>query len=154
MASSDPDSKVLFRVPEDDGPAQVETLWATALGQDKYRIENSPFFAYSVSWLDVVYAPEDEVEGFPTFMRVVEKSGHRTIRVIFDPPVESGNESEMVLNKLTDLGCTFETANPAYVAIDVPPGGKFDETCRCLIESGVQWEHANPRYSELYPDDA
>ena len=56
---SSPDSKVLFRVPADDGSAQVETLWATSLGNDQYRLENSPFYAYSVSWKDVVFAPFD-----------------------------------------------------------------------------------------------
>ncbi|MEO8276669.1 MAG: DUF4265 domain-containing protein [Thermoanaerobaculia bacterium] len=82
-----PDSKVLFRVPEDDGSSTVETLWATALGNDEYKLDNSPFYAYSVSWEDVVYAPIDPDEGRPTFVRVVRKSGHRTIRIRFDPPV-------------------------------------------------------------------
>jgi len=82
---SSPDSKVLFRVPEENGSAQVETLWATALGYDEYKLDNSPFYAYSVSWEDIVYAPFNESEGFPTFERVVKKSGHRTIRIIFNP---------------------------------------------------------------------
>ncbi|RYE02048.1 MAG: DUF4265 domain-containing protein [Sphingobacteriales bacterium] len=53
---SSPNSKVLFRVPEDDGTAQVETLWATALGDDQYKLDSSPFYAYSVSWEDIVRA--------------------------------------------------------------------------------------------------
>jgi hypothetical protein len=45
-----PTAKVLFRVPNNDGSAEVETLWAFDLGNDQYKLGNSPFYAYSVSW--------------------------------------------------------------------------------------------------------
>jgi hypothetical protein len=45
-SSRHPDAKVLFRVPNEDGTAEVETLWATSLGGDKYQIDNSPFWGY------------------------------------------------------------------------------------------------------------
>lgn len=152
--SSSPDSKVLFRVPEDDGSSHVETLWATALGNDEYSLDNSPFYAYSVSWADIVYAPFSESEGLPTFERVVKKSGHRTIRIIFNPPVQDGNESDAVLQGLVSLGCTYEGANRGYMAIDVPPNVKLDVVRQYLIEKAAQWEHADPTYAELFPDEA
>jgi hypothetical protein len=31
----EPSAKVLFRVPNGDGTAEVETLWATALGDER-----------------------------------------------------------------------------------------------------------------------
>lgn len=148
------DSKVLFRVPEEDGTVQVETLWATALGNDEYKLDNSPFYAYSVSWEDIVYAPFNESEGLPTFERVVKKSGHRTIRIIFNPPVQDGNESDGVLQGLVSLGCTYEGANRGYMAIDLPPQVQLDDVRRYLIDKAVQWEHADPTYSELFPDAA
>lgn len=151
---SSPDSKVLFRVPEDDGSAQVETLWPTALGNDEFKLDNSPFYAYSVSWKDTVYAPVDESEGLPTFVRVVKKSGHRTIRVIFDPPVQEGNESDVVLQGLVSLGCTYEGANRGYRSIDLPPGVQLEKVRQYLIEQGAQWEHADPTHTELFPDEA
>lgn len=149
-----PDSKVLFRVPEDDGSFRVETLWATALGNDEFKLDNSPFYAYSVSWEDVVYAPVDLAEGMPTFVRVIRKSGHRTVRVIFDPPVQAGNDSERVLRGLVSLGCTYEGANRGYMSIDVPPSVQLESVRRYLIDQDVQWEHADPRYGVLFPDDA
>lgn len=152
--SSSPDSKVLFRVPEDDGSARLETLWATALGNDEYRLDNSPFHAYSVSWKDIVYAPFDATSGFPTFVRIVRKSGHRTIRVVFDPPVQEGNESDIVLQGLLSLGCTYEGANRGYLAFDLPPGVPLEKVRRYLIEQNAQWEHADPTYAELFPDEA
>jgi hypothetical protein len=152
--SPSPDSKVLFRVLEDDGSAQVETLWATALGNDEYKLDNSPFYAYSVSWEDVVFAPFDATEGVATFARVLQKSGHRTIRVIFNPPVQDGNESDLVLQGLVSLGCTYEGANRGYMSIDLPPGVQLEEVRRYLIEQGAQWEHADPTYAELFPNEA
>jgi hypothetical protein len=76
----------------DDGSAQVETLRATALGNEEYKLDNSPFYACSVSWEGIVYAPIDRAGGHPTFARVVRKSGRRTIRIKFDPPVRDGSE--------------------------------------------------------------
>ena len=149
-----PNAKVLFRVPEDDGSAQVETLWATSLGNDEYKLDNSPFYAYSVSWEDIVYAPNDSAEERPTFQRVLKKSGNRTIRVIFDPPVEDGNTSDQVLQGLVALGCSYEGANRAYMSINVPPGVELHHVCEYLIAKKAQWEHADPSYSELFPNEA
>lgn len=141
-------------MPENDGSARPETLWATALGNDEYRLDNSPFHAYSVSWKDVVYAPFDATSGFPTFVRIVRKSGHRTIRVVFDPPVQEGNESDIVLQGLLSLGCTYEGANRGYLAFDLPPGVPLEKVRHYLIEQNAQWEHADPTYAELFPDEA
>ncbi len=113
MAGRQPDAKVLFKIESDDGAIDTETLWAIDLGRDRYQLDNSPFFAYSVSWLDVVYAPYDEAEQFPTFESVLEKSGNRTIRIAFDPPVEDGNKSDRVLRGIVELGCSYEGANLA-----------------------------------------
>ncbi|WP_341325878.1 DUF4265 domain-containing protein [Methylotuvimicrobium sp. KM2] len=104
-------AKVLFRVPNEDGTAEVETLWATSLGGDKYKLDNSPFYAYGVSWEVVVLAPFSEEEQFPVFLSIVAKLGNRTVRVIFDPPVEDGNESNEILKGLVSLGCDYEGAN-------------------------------------------
>jgi hypothetical protein len=86
--SPQPDAKVLFRVPDEDGSAHVETLWATSVGNDTYKLDNSPFYAYGVSWEDVVFAPFTAEEGFPTFERVVTKSGNRTVRVILKTTIQ------------------------------------------------------------------
>ncbi len=154
MTEQEPDAKVLFRVPEEDGSAFVETLCATRVGEDEYRLDNSPFYAYGVSWLDVVCAPFDPDERFAVFARVVSKSGHRTIRVIFDPPVGAGNESDELLQGLVARGCTYEGANPEYMAIDVPPEVDLHAIRQYLIDHEATWEHADPVYDELFPDGA
>jgi Domain of unknown function (DUF4265) len=149
-----PNAKVLFRVTEPDGSANVETLWAYDLGGDRYRLDNSPFYAYGVSAEDTVLAPRDDVEGIPTFRSVVSKSGNRTVRIIFDPPVASGNESDSVLQGLIALGCDFEGANPRYVVVNVPPRVDLVAVVSYLVGREANWEHADPTYDEFHANDA
>lgn len=128
-------TKVVFRVEDSDGSVTVEAPWATKVGEDLYQIENSLFNAYSVSWLDVVRSPYLEEEERPTFTEVVEKSGHRTVRIIFDPPVEEGNESDLLLNGLVGIGCSYEGATKSYVCVDIPPEAKFDRVRDYLVKN-------------------
>ena len=145
--------KIVLRVVREDGSVDIETPWATKVGDDLYRVENSPFYAYSLSWLDVVLAPYSEEEERPTFEKVVEKSGHRTVRIIFDPPVEDGNESMDKLQQLVDLGCSYEGANTSYICLDIPPETDFSTVSKFLMDEELNFEHADPTYEELYPDD-
>lgn len=149
-----PTAKVLFRIPEEDGTASVETLWAHDLGSDQYRLDNLPFYAYSVSLQDVVYAPYDPNEGRPTFERVISKSGNRTIRISFDAPVESDSASQQILDLLVALGCGYEGASKKYVAINIPPDVDLSSVCNLLVQHDINWEHADPTYDEIYSDDA
>jgi hypothetical protein len=146
--------KIVFRVPEEVGSANVETLWATALGNDEYRLDNSPFYAYSVSWEDIIYAPYNKTEERHTFQRVIKKSGNRTIRIIFETPAENGNSSDRILQRLVVMGCTYEGANPNYLSINIPAKLDLNIVCRYLIAEKVQWEHADPSHSELYPRES
>lgn len=148
------DSKVLFRVPNADDSVEAETLWSTHLGGDKYKLDNSPFFAYNVSWDDVVFASFLKSEGHPTCQRVVEKSGIRTIRIFFDPPVETDNQSDGVLQGLVLLGCSYEGANRKYISLNIPPSVVLDSVRNYLIENNATWEHADPTDACLYPKDA
>jgi len=152
--ASEPNAKVLFRVPDGEGGANVETLWAYDLGSDEYRLDNLPYYAYGVSSDDVVFAPFDEDEQFPTFQRIVSKSGNRTVRIIFDTPFESGNESEALVNRLVAIGCDFEGANKKYIVINIPSSVDLNEVAEQLIKAGVSWEYADPTYEQLFPNDS
>jgi hypothetical protein len=139
-----PNAKVLFRVPGDDGTAEVETLWATELGNDEYKLDNSPFYAYSVSWQDIVYAPFDPIEERPTFQRVIKKSGNRTVRVIFQLAVEAGNPSDQLLQGLVALGCSYEGADRDYMSINIPADVQLEVVRDYLIFKQANWEYADP----------
>ncbi|AFE03547.1 hypothetical protein COCOR_00534 [Corallococcus coralloides DSM 2259] len=134
----------------DEDTQSVETLWATPLGQDRYRLENSPFFAYRVSFQDVVEAQPDP-GGRLEFQRVVEKSGHRTVRVILDD-VESP-DAKPFMDGLRQRGCGYEGFQPKLLSIDLPPEVRLEDIKRYLIEQDVQWEHADPTYADLHPDE-
>lgn len=152
--SNHPDmSKVLFRITDDDGSADVETLWATPLGEDRYQLDNSPFYAYAVSWKDIIYAPYDPDEQLPAFERVISKSGHKTIRIIFESPATEGSESLDLLQQLASLGCSYEGANKLYICIDIPPEVELEKVRQFAIQRAIQFEHADPTYSELFPDE-
>ena len=140
------DVKVLLR----DGE-NVETLWAERVGPDLYRLDNSPFWAYGVSWLDVVEAHAD-VDGQLVMSRVAQKGGHRTVRVVFETGVDESIEAKAVLDGVVALGASYEGMNSRYLAIDIPPGVELMSVADYLTRHAVQWEHADPRYSDLYPD--
>lgn len=146
--------KILFRVPEEDGSAIVETLWATPLGGDHYQLDNSPFYAYSGSWKDVVYASFSPEEQRPTFRHVLEKSGHKTIRVIFEQSSVESGDTTVVLKQLLEVGCSYEGANPNYVCIDIPPELDLQAIRDLMIKHSLQFEHADLSYAELYTDEA
>ncbi len=92
MPPSEPDSKVLFRIDNEDGSSDVETLWATSLGPDRFRIENSPFYAYSVSWLDVVLAPFGLVSNFEAYTR--EETKPHVAEILADVPGVACNDGD------------------------------------------------------------
>lgn len=148
-----PTGKVLFRVVGEEGSVNVETLWAFDLGQDRYRLDNMPFYAYSVSLGDVVLAPIDPAEQQPTFTAVVEKCGNRTVRIFFDEPVANGSKSMVLLEGLVDMGCEYEGATSRYFTVTIPPRVELATVRDYLVENALTWEHADPSYSELYPND-
>lgn len=148
-----PDTKVLFRVGDVTKESRTETLWATSLGNNRFKLDNTPFYAYSVSWEDVVYAPFNEDEGFPTFEHLVSKSGNRTVRIHFDDPLQAGSENDQLLQGLVAMGCSYEGAWGKLFCVTVPPQVDLSTVRQFLIENEVNWEHADPTYEELFPND-
>lgn len=152
---NNPNAKVLFRVPDGDGGdgAIVETLWAESLGDDRYKLDNVPFYAYDVSWNDIVLAPFNEAESMPTFEAVVVRAGHRTVRVKFETPTMPGNAADGILTQLVALGCSYEGASKHYLAVDIPPEVDAEQVFAYLAgQSVAEWEHADPSYERRYPE--
>jgi len=142
--------KLEFRIENEDGSVDVETPWAVPMGDDLYELANIPFYAYRVSESDVVHATKDTDDGFPVFKKVVKKSGNKTVRIIFEPPVEEGNPSEQILNQLVAKGCSYEGANKAYIGLTIPPQVDLFEIRDFLEQHKLQWEHADPKHEDIY----
>lgn len=145
MVQQDQMVKVRLRGPH---AGDVETLWATPVDGDHYRLENSPFFAYGVSWEDVVEAhPGDD--NVLEFTRRVERSGNRTLRVIFDYPSDDPR-AEGILRRLREFRCSYEGMKPRMITINVPSWVDLDEVTDFLSgRSGLQWEYGDPTYEEV-----
>jgi hypothetical protein len=150
----------------------VETLWARRIGPERYRIDNIPFFVYGVSLGDVVEArwreedlrphrgaPEgreqaqiderdedegDEEYGFPYFVRVLEKSGNRTLRVAFSDYPLDDRRAAPTLVRLRQLGCSSEGFPPRLLTVNVPPAVPLDTVMAYLASAGLKWENGDP----------
>lgn len=101
-----------------------EAFWAKPLGDDLFELRNVPFHAYDLNFLDVVLATSDAPDRRPEIRRVVRRSGHRTLRVIFAEST-SPEERTARLTRMAPLGVTFEGANARYFALDVVPEGDY-----------------------------
>ncbi|WP_394390150.1 DUF4265 domain-containing protein [Shewanella woodyi] len=99
-----------------------ESFWATPLGNDLYRIENVPFFAYGLNFLDVVLATADSDKLKPEIRKVVNISGHRTYRIIFKNETKREKQVEL-LETLEQYEASYERADAINVAVDIKPSG-------------------------------
>ncbi len=131
----------------------VETLWAVALDNNLFRLDNSPFYAYDVSWQDILEATEI-AEGFYEFVRVVEKSGNRTVRIIFQNFSGNDGQGKQILSDIKNLGCSYEGANSKLISITIPSTVDFDSVVNYLSErNDLNCEYADPSYEKLFPKD-
>jgi hypothetical protein len=140
MSVDRPNAKVALTGPD----GELETLWATDLGDGTYRLENTPWYAYGVSWLDIVEA-KPEQDGLLKFSRVVSKSGNRTVRIRADEPFTTE-----WLNRLVALGASFEGAIGSYIGVNIPPETDLNVVTSFLTQEAVEWEHADPSYEQIH----
>jgi hypothetical protein len=130
----------------------IETLWAVALGNNLFRLDNSPFYAYDVSWQDIIEATE-EAEDFYEFVHVVEKSGNRTLRIIFQNFSGNDEQGKQILSDITNLGCSYEGANSKLISITIPSTVNFESVVNYLSkQNDLNCEYADPSYEKLFPE--
>ncbi|HEX8434618.1 DUF4265 domain-containing protein [Archangium sp.] len=143
MTGTSPDQhvKILFHLEQDeDGypPVSAETVWAIAVGEGLYKIDNIPFFATGVAVEDIVSAKPDA--GQLLYQEVVHPSGHSTLRVV----VYKHDEVPEVRGIFKQLGCSTEQSHlRGLIAIDVPPSASWDELKRMLDTGREQdrWDY-------------
>jgi hypothetical protein len=132
--------KILIRTPF----GRFERLWATPIAGGLYRLENSLFLGYDLSFHDVVEAVPSGEGPFPVVTRVHTKSGNRTIRA----HVKEGLESEKgrtVRSAINELGSTYEVANDKILSITVPPKARLEQLSQSLADHGADFEYVDPR---------
>ena len=141
--------KVVLRVVS-EGEEEVETPWAKQLGPSEFQLDNIPSHAYGISTDDVFEALPTADDPRPHFVRVLHKSGNRTVRVVLRPPSNESEASMAVLRRLKELGCTYEGMNHSYFAVNIPPEAEFHAVTAFLTDAGLTWEHADPTYEALH----
>ena len=111
--------------PSDWHGYQNETLWASQLDTHKDAIlcelQNSPFYAKGVSYLDIILARIPS-GGICQFVEKKQSSGHSTYRILSDSNMGEGFEK--FWRELERLGCTYESSkfgNKELYSVDVPP---------------------------------
>ena len=98
---------------------RTETVWAEKLGGNRYRIRNSPFYAFGVSADDVIFAnPDDEAK--LVFGGVSIRGGHSTYRLMRSAQCEALT-FQSYWERLASLGCSYEEGPGRLLAVDVPP---------------------------------
>lgn len=111
-----------------------EWMWAEAIGNDRYVMDNSPYDIYDLSNRDVVIAKEKG--GVLVFDRVFRRGGHSTYRIKL-PRCASHSEFLSFWPEMARLGCKFEGSqgNRPLYSIDVPPGADIKQIYK-ILENG------------------
>ena len=155
MAGSDGMLKIFFEPtgnPGEDWHDHTESLWATpadessAPGGRIFRLENSPWYAFGVSYLDDVCAeprtdtfPEDSGEVSYTnlyFTEVWKHNGHSTYTVyLLDGRSVESADWLAFWCQLKPLGCSYEGMNGKLLAMDVEPENDLDAIETILSEA-------------------
>lgn len=132
--------KVVFDI-ESHRSAATESMWAERVSEDIYRVLNIPVFVFGISF-------EDEIEAKPDgdlfrFVRVVRRSGHSTYRIVLDKSLTiNGPDFTERWSPFEAAGCSFESFNVGYIAVDMPPSADVSELYKLLQrgeEDGI-WE--------------
>lgn len=110
-----------------------ESLWATPIGNDLYKIENIPFYAYGLNFHDVVRATPDSEEFIPEIREVVKVSGHKTFRVFFKKHIDRVQQ-EKILDTLSEFTISYERCNKIYFSLDMQPSGDYQKVFDRLDE--------------------
>ncbi len=145
-------TKVVFDLERGEAPYETESVWAERVSEGRFRILNSPFFAFGISY-------EDEVEAAPCgsvfkFVRVVHRSGRSTYRIILQSEnTVKGDDFIKRWEPFHKAGCTFECANQRYIAVDIPPSANVAELYE-LLERGEEqgvWVFEEGHYAGIIP---
>jgi hypothetical protein len=134
--------KVAVNLPPSDWHAHaLETMWAEHIGHDRYRLQNVPFYAYGLSFDDLLKAKE--IGGQLIVQDVIERSGHSTYRMFLAKGVNVDDERFLKMwRPLEKLGVTYEQANERLLGLDVPKSTDIQQTYELLQrgEAAAMWD--------------
>jgi hypothetical protein len=132
-----------------------ESMWARALGDDLYELENSPFCAYGLNYKDVVCAKAESSFEKPRILRIERRSGHRTLRFRFHAEVGRADRDRW-LGELNQLGSSYEGDGYRFFTLDIPPGVDYQTICDKLFawetDGVLEYETCEERAHQSFDD--
>jgi hypothetical protein len=132
--------------PETDDwpPVATEGVWARALGNDEYELDNVPWFARGLAFCARVRADNDD-DGVLVVRERIAWSGRYTIRVIPLGEAPALDQIREVVDAFSQLGVECEGALPSFklVALDIPPSADLKAIKSRLREGEVdgRWSY-------------
>jgi hypothetical protein len=109
-------TKVMFELNDPELP-QAESLHASFVKKNRYRLENVPFYAREVSLGDTIECVERNGELW--YRKTVEKSGNGTIRIFCDSGFKAG-KGKVLVDRLEHDGFIFEFLGEKLAAGCIP----------------------------------
>lgn len=138
---------VLVQEYEDSDEVDVESPWALDLGNHHYQLKNFPFFFYGLSFNDIFEAkPLHNDDPRPYFIKVIEKSGHCTVRIFLKNSIKQSAEAAQVFTQLQSLHCGYEGNGCSSFVVNIQPHCDFKMVIN-FIKNNAQievWEMADP----------
>jgi len=128
-----PLTKVLVELRQEVGTTG-ERLWARQVADDLFEIRNVPWYAHKLNWGDIVRCAGLSPADLPIVREVVERSGHRTVRVFFNEKGVSKDEQETILGSLAELQAFHERHGANFLALDVEPQADYEAVLAVLVE--------------------
>ncbi|MFD9633939.1 DUF4265 domain-containing protein [Streptomyces violascens] len=93
-------------------------MWTRQLADDRFEVACLPFFTYGICHRDVVTIDSNHLVS-----AVVQKSGHRTLRVALIAEHHDRDQlHELLHDRITEAGLSHEWLQGTYLAVDPAPG--------------------------------
>jgi hypothetical protein len=132
---------------------ELEVLSATVVG-NYFRIQAMPLYVNGFSRHDIVEAIEvkpDDLDGYGVvgsagvfeFVRVKAPSGNRTLRILFDRPLQESDPRMDLIDHLSTLHCDYGGNEHRY-AVSVRPNAEINDVRNYLNSCGFRWEYSDP----------
>jgi hypothetical protein len=127
-----PTDLVQLHIPLDDPEIGCECVWAAAVGPDRYRIANVPFFAHDVGIHDVVLALEAE-----SCLELVEVLERRSV-ASFNYELLTGVDEPVFFADSRGTGAATERLGRSCFTTDLhhePAADRFEQ----LLSPHARW---------------
>ena len=127
MSSRKTSGEVWFRIEKDSSGYPQSMDWETLAAESAdngFRLTSIPFYVRGVSWGDLVDVADTKSDVLE-FSRVLERSGHSTLRLLLSE--DEALRHEQVIASLRERGYLVDADSNSLLAISIPPSLTLSE---------------------------